>query len=75
VAARRAELARQYRGALERLARAADARAAREEAVDWWRRLQSADLLDGRAAAGLLHALDAAGDRAGALQHARCTRR
>ena len=67
----RAALARRHTDALEQLARGADARGAHEEAVGWWRRLQAADLLSGRAALGLMLALDAAGDRAGALQHAR----
>ena len=67
----RSALAQRHIEALEQLARAADARGARDEAVGWWRRLQAADLLSGRAAVGLMLALDAAGDRAGALQHAR----
>ena len=67
----RAELARRHADALVLLARAADARGAHDEAVGWWRRLQAVDLLNSRAAIGLMRALDAAGDRSGALQHAR----
>ena len=67
----RAELARRHADALTQLARAADARGALDEAVEWWRRLQAADLLNSRAAVGLMLALDAAGDRPAALQHAR----
>jgi DNA-binding SARP family transcriptional activator/TolB-like protein len=67
----RAELEGRYRETLERLARAADARGEHDRAVDWWRQLQAADRLDAQAAVGLIRALDAAGNRAAALQHAR----
>jgi TolB-like protein/DNA-binding SARP family transcriptional activator len=67
----RAELAHRYVGALERLARAADAGRASAEAVQWWRRLAAVDPLDARVALALMQALVADGDTAGALQHAR----
>ena len=69
--AERGELAHAAARALERVAeraaRAGDARAA----ADAWRRLAAAEPLSARAAVGLMRALDAAGDRAGALRHAR----
>lgn len=71
VDAERAELEGRYRDALQRLARAADARGEHDRAVGWWRQLQAADRLSGQAAVGLIRALDAGGNRAGALQHAR----
>jgi DNA-binding SARP family transcriptional activator len=40
-------------------------------AVRWWRTLAALDPLNGRHALGLMRAMDAAGDRAGAIQHAR----
>ncbi len=67
----RAELAHRYVGALERLARAADARQASADAVQWWRRLAAVDPLDARVALALMQARVADGDTAGALQHAR----
>jgi TolB-like protein/Tfp pilus assembly protein PilF len=67
----RVSLARDFARALEALAegagRSGDARAA----VEWWRRLASAEPLSARTAIGLMRALDAAGERAVALQHAR----
>jgi TolB-like protein/DNA-binding SARP family transcriptional activator len=71
VEARRAELARECRDALERLAHAAGAEGEHAAAVRWWRRLQTADPLSSRAAVGLMRALEAAGDRSAALEHAR----
>ncbi len=67
----RAELAHRYVAVLERLARAADARRASAESVQWWRRLAAVDPLDARVALALMQALVADGDTAGALQHAR----
>jgi DNA-binding SARP family transcriptional activator len=43
----------------------------RNVAVAWWRRLQAADPLNGRVAVCLMEALEASGDRAAALRHAR----
>jgi serine/threonine-protein kinase len=54
--------------ALETLATDASARGDRVRAVDWWRRLANLDRLNSRVAVGLMNALAAAGDRAGALQ-------
>ncbi|MFN2400396.1 MAG: tetratricopeptide repeat protein [Gemmatimonadaceae bacterium] len=71
VDAQRTELARQYVDALEQLARTSEKRGDHASAVGWWRRLQAADPLNARVAVRLMQALDAAGDRAGALQHAR----
>jgi DNA-binding SARP family transcriptional activator/TolB-like protein/Tfp pilus assembly protein PilF len=67
----RAELEERFREALERLARSAEAHGDTERAITWWRRLQAADPLNGRVAVGLMEALDASGDRAAALRHAR----
>lgn len=67
----RQRLARQFAGAVEALA------AAREQAGDysgatiWWRRLAAHTPHDGRVALRLLRALDASGDRHGALEYAR----
>ncbi|MES2525218.1 MAG: BTAD domain-containing putative transcriptional regulator [Gemmatimonadota bacterium] len=69
-AATRATLAVQYAEALETLAERAGSRGDSRGAVEWWRRRQSADPFSGRVAVGLMRALDAAGDRAGALRHA-----
>jgi DNA-binding SARP family transcriptional activator/tetratricopeptide (TPR) repeat protein len=69
--AERIRLAHRYAGALERLARDATARGDTDGAVNWWRALTASDPLSSRAALGLMEALAAAGDSAGALQHAR----
>ena len=65
-----AELAFEYAIALERLARGAEARAEYADAVRWWRKLAGQDPLNGRLTVGLMHALAAAGDRAGAIEQA-----
>ena len=62
--------ARDYAGALESLAGAAAARRDHPAAVRWWRRLAAAEPVSTTAAVGLIEALVAAGDRAGALQFA-----
>jgi DNA-binding SARP family transcriptional activator len=67
----RAELERGYHEALERLACAAEGEGELERAAAWWRRLQAADPLNGRVALRLMQALEASGDRAAALRHAR----
>lgn len=67
----RSELEHQFRGALEAVATDASARGDLVEAVACWRRAQAADPLNGRIALRLMEALEAAGERAGALQHAR----
>jgi serine/threonine-protein kinase len=59
------------RKSLEQLARDATARGDAEVAVGWWRRLAALDPLSGRVAVGLMEALAASGDPAGALRHAK----
>jgi serine/threonine-protein kinase len=67
----RTRLRLEYHQALEFLANlAADARE-RSESVMWWRRLVHSDPLSPGATKKLMLALAAAGDRAGAVQHAR----
>ena len=65
-----AELAFEYAVALERLARNAEARGDHADAVRWWRKLVGQDPLNGRLTVALMHALAAAGDRAGAIEQA-----
>jgi len=67
----RARLAQRMGDALESLARAASERGEHRTAVDWWRRVAELDPFSSRAALGLMTALEAAGERAAALQHAR----
>ena len=67
----RAELARSYAQSLVKLASRAEERGDRAQAVGWWRKLAAQDPLNARVAVSLMRALVAAGDRAGALQHAR----
>src|SRR5690606_35149215 len=66
----RAALHAQYVAALEVLAREAAAAEDHAAAVREWRRLAAAEPLSSRVALGLMQALAAAGDRAGALQAA-----
>lgn len=68
--AERDALHRDYLGALEKLARASESEGRIHDALVWWRRYSAADPLDSRGAVGLMTALDAAGDRTGALRHA-----
>lgn len=70
VAEQRSRLARDFAGALERLATEAGRRGAWTDAVGWWTRLAATDPLNGRVAAALMRALAAAGDPAAALRHA-----
>jgi len=67
----RSRLGHLYAEALERLARSATERGEHRAAAGWWRKLAAANPLDARVAIGVMQALVAAGDRAGALQHAR----
>jgi DNA-binding SARP family transcriptional activator/tetratricopeptide (TPR) repeat protein len=67
----RTELEGSFREGLERLARAAEARGDAERVIALLRRLQVSDPLNGRVAVGLMEALEASGDRAAALRHAR----
>jgi adenylate cyclase len=68
--AERGRLAHDYARALEALAERAAAEDDSRTAVAWWRRLAAAEPLSARAATGLMRALDAAGERSAALQHA-----
>ena len=67
----RQALSHEHRRVLKSLAHAATAAADTDGAVAWWRKLAAADPLNPRVAIGLMEALAAAGDRAGALDHAR----
>jgi len=71
LSAERAELADRYAAALESLAEAAEAAEQHATAGRWWRRLAAHDPGSGRVALRLMRALEAAGDRAGALRFAR----
>ena len=71
VAAERAVLAHDFARVLEALAERASADGNARAAVEAWRRLVAADPLNARVVVGLMRALDVAGERAGALQHAR----
>jgi TolB-like protein/DNA-binding SARP family transcriptional activator len=67
----RARLAARYAAALESLAEAAEAAGDFGTASGWWRRLAAHDPFCGRITLRLMRALDANGDRAGAIRHAR----
>ena len=67
----RARLAQAHSQTVYRLAREEGERGHHTAAITLWRKLSAAEPLDGRAALGLMRALVAAGDRAGALQSAR----
>ncbi len=66
----REALATDYRAILIAVAAAATRRSDLAAAVHWWRRLAALDPTDTRAAVGVMRALAAAGDVAGALRHA-----
>ena len=70
-AAERDRLARLFARALEELATRQEADGDWGGAADWWRRLAAQDPYDARVALRLMRALDASGNRAGALRHAR----
>ena len=67
----RESLASDAAAALERLAEEAARRGERMAAVHWWRQLAMQYPLNERIAASLMEALVAAGDREGAVRHAR----
>jgi Tol biopolymer transport system component/DNA-binding SARP family transcriptional activator len=67
----RAGLAHSYAQSLEKLAKKAESEGDWAGAVSWWRKLAAQDPLHARVTVHLMRALVAAGDRAGALQHAR----
>ena len=71
VASARNGFADRYAGALERLAREADERGDAAAAAGWWRKLTLHDPCSTPFALGLIGALHSAGDRTGALRHAR----
>ncbi|MFN8653175.1 MAG: BTAD domain-containing putative transcriptional regulator [Gemmatimonadales bacterium] len=66
----RTGLAGEYRAIVQALAAAASRKDDRSSAVYWWRRLAALDPVDPPAALGLMRALAASGDAAGALRHA-----
>jgi DNA-binding SARP family transcriptional activator len=68
--AERAQLERSYCGALEELARRAEASQQPATAVRWWRKLADTDPVSGKNATGLMRALMNAGDEVAALQYA-----
>src|SRR6266566_201716 len=67
----RARLRREYQTAVEFLANAAAEAGDHSRSVTWWRRLVNSDPLSAGATKKLMLALSAAGDRAGAVKHAR----
>src|SRR5204862_4291892 len=67
----RARLRRDYQTAVEFLANAAAEAGDHSRSVTWWRRLANSDPLSAGATKKLMLALSAAGDRAGAVKHAR----
>jgi Tol biopolymer transport system component/DNA-binding SARP family transcriptional activator len=67
----RAVLARCYAESLEKLAKRSEEGKDWSAAVGWWRKVAAQDPLNARVAVRLMRGLVAAGDRAGALQHAR----
>ena len=67
----RTALAHEYARARERLANAAERANQMNEAVEHWRVLASVDPLNASVAVRYMTALEATGDRAGALKHAR----
>ena len=71
VSSERASLAHTHARALESVAERASAGGDARLAVECWRRATNAEPLSAHAATGLMRALDAAGERAAALQHAR----
>jgi DNA-binding SARP family transcriptional activator len=71
ISSQRARLEDGVIGALERLARQAESDGRPRDAVEWRKRLAIIRPLDASTAVGLMTSLAHAGDRAGALQHAR----
>jgi len=67
----RASLAHRYAGLVERLADEASKKGTSADEVAWCRKLAAVDPLSAKHAMRLMEALARAGDRAGALQHAR----
>ncbi|MDF2774071.1 MAG: transcriptional activator protein, partial [Geminicoccaceae bacterium] len=69
--AERSALAHDYATALERVAKAAAAKADWARAAGWWRKRAALDPVDPRLALEVMRSLAASGDRSGALQQAR----
>jgi len=69
--AERSVLLQEYLETLEKLAVAAETRGDHTTATGWWRRLSAKDPLSARYAIGVMRSLMAAGDKHGALEHAR----
>jgi DNA-binding SARP family transcriptional activator len=67
----RERLARSCARLLETLAQERESAGDFAAAAEWWRRLAAHEPTSGRVALRVMRALDAAGDRAGAIQHAR----
>lgn len=67
----RERLARSYAQLLETLAQERESAGDFARAAEWWRRLAAHDPTSGRVALRVMRALDASGDRAGAIHHAR----
>jgi len=67
----RRAISQDYSRVLESLARSAGARGDAQVSSAWWGKLAALDPLNARVAMGLMSSLAAAGDRAGALRHAR----
>jgi DNA-binding SARP family transcriptional activator len=67
----RARLLREYQTAIERLAELSAEAGDHSQSVIWWRRLANSDPLSPGPAKKLILALAGAGDRAGAVKHAR----
>ncbi len=70
VTCERGILASAYGKSLESLAEAAEGKGDFAQAAEWWKARVSHDPFDSRIALRLMLALDASGNRAGALQHA-----
>jgi TolB-like protein/DNA-binding SARP family transcriptional activator len=71
LAAERERLGGRYAEALEAVAERSEAERDFVVAASWWRRLAAQDPFSGRVTLRLMRALDAAGNRADALKHAR----
>lgn len=67
----RTAIQHRFHEAVEQLARKAEAEAAHQEAVKWWRRRAADDPLNASVAVAMMNALARAGDRNGALREAR----
>jgi DNA-binding SARP family transcriptional activator len=71
ISTERARLREEYQTAIEFLANAAAETGDHAKSVSWWRRLANSDPLSSVTTKKLMLALAAAGDRAGAVKHAR----